>query len=177
MSELLTTARPYAKALFKTARDQSTLDEYLEMLSNLNLVLNEKEVKNLMINDSFDSKDKIKILSEILQDSTDERFMRFIKLLIENDRLLVISEILGLYNMYLQEERSLKTAKIDTAFELSSEQLESVKIALEKRFNKKVVIEQNIDVTLLAGAVVRVDDLVIDGSFKEQLRKLETQLI
>ena len=72
---------------------------------------------------------------------------------------------------------SLKTAKIDTAFELSSEQLESVKIALEKRFNKKVVIEQNIDVTLLAGAVVRVDDLVIDGSFKEQLRKLETQLI
>ena len=79
--------------------------------------------------------------------------------------------------MYLQEERSLKTAKIDTAFELSSEQLESVKIALEKRFNKKVVIEQNIDVTLLAGAVVRVDDLVIDGSLKEQLRKLETQLI
>ena len=79
--------------------------------------------------------------------------------------------------MSLQEERSLKTAKIDTAFELSSEQLESVKIALEKRFNKKVVIEQNIDVTLLAGAVVRVDDLVIDGSFKEQLRKLETQLI
>ncbi len=177
MSELLTTARPYAKALFKTARDQSTLDEYLEMLSNLNLVVNEKEVKNLMINDSFDSKDKIKILSEILQDSTDERFTRFIKLLIENDRLLVISEILGLYSMYLQEERSLKTAKIDTAFELSSEQLESVKIALEKRFNKKVVIEQNIDVTLLAGAVVRVDDLVIDGSFKEQLRKLETQLI
>ena len=99
------------------------------------------------------------------------------KLLIENDRLLVISEILGLYNMYLQEERSLKTAKIDTAFELSSEQLESVKIALEKRFNKKVVIEQNIDLTLLAGAVVRVDDLVIDGSLKEQLRKLETQLI
>ena len=71
----------------------------------------------------------------------------------------------------------MKTAKIDTAFELSSEQLESVKIALEKRFNKKVVIEQNIDVTLLAGAVVRVDDLVIDGSLKEQLRKLETQLI
>ena len=86
MSELLTTARPYAKALFKTARDQNTLDEYLEMLSNLNLVVNEKEVKNFMINDSFDSKDKIKILSEILKESADERFMRFINLLIENDR-------------------------------------------------------------------------------------------
>ena len=60
---------------------------------------------------------------------------------------------------------------------MSGDQLESVKTALEKRFNKKVVIEQNIDATLLAGAIVRVDDLVIDGSLKEQLRKLETQLI
>ena len=47
MSELLTTARPYAKALFKTAKDQSTLDEYFEMLNNLNLVVNEEEVKNI----------------------------------------------------------------------------------------------------------------------------------
>ena len=71
----------------------------------------------------------------------------------------------------------MKIAKINTAYELSNEQLESIKSALEKRFNKKVVVEQNIDTTLLAGAVVRVDDLVIDGSLKEQLRKLETQLI
>ena len=63
MSELLTTARPYAKALFKTAKDQSTLDEYFEMLNNLNLVINEEEVKNLMTNDSFDNKGKFKILS------------------------------------------------------------------------------------------------------------------
>ena len=77
----------------------------------------------------------------------------------------------------MQEERSLKIAKINTAYELSNGQLESIKSALEKRFNKKVVVEQNIDTTLLAGAVVRVDDLVIDGSLKEQLRKLETQLI
>ena len=177
MSELLTTARPYAKALFKTAKDQSTLDEYFEMLNNLNLVVNEEEVKNLMTNDSFDNKSKFKILSEILKDSADDNFIRFIKLLIENNRLLVTSEILGLYNLYWQEERSLKTAIIDTAYELSGDQLESVKTALEKRFNKKVVIEQNIDATLLAGAIVRVDDLVIDGSLKEQLRKLETQLI
>ena len=45
MSELLTTARPYAKALFKTAKDQSTLDEYFEMLNNLNMV-NQTRVDN-----------------------------------------------------------------------------------------------------------------------------------
>ena len=44
-------------------------------------------------------------------------------------------------------------------------------------FNKKIEIEQNLDSTLLAVAVVRIDDLVIDGSLREQLRKLESQLI
>ena len=74
-------------------------------------------------------------------------------------------------------EKNLKTAKIDTAFELSPNQLDAIKLVLEKRFNKEIEIEQNLDSTLLAGAVVRIDDLVIDGSLREQLRKLESQLI
>ena len=41
------------------------------------------------------------------------------------------------YDSYFQEEKNLKTAKIDTAFELSNEQLDSIKVVLEKRFNKK----------------------------------------
>ena len=48
---------------------------------------------------------------------------------------------------------------------------------MEKRFKKEISLEQNVDPALLAGAVVRVDDLVIDGSLREQLRKLESQLI
>ena len=53
MSELLTTARPYAKALFKTAKDQNSLDEYFKILSDLSMVVNQKEVKNILLNDSF----------------------------------------------------------------------------------------------------------------------------
>jgi F-type H+-transporting ATPase subunit delta len=83
---------------------------------------------------------------------------------------------MDLYETYLQEEKSLKVAKIETAFELNNDQLESIKTALENKFKKKIEVEQNIDTTLLAGAVVRVDDLVIDGSLREQLRKLESQL-
>tara|TARA_B110000008_G_scaffold217862_1_gene217543 strand:- start:208 stop:741 length:534 start_codon:yes stop_codon:yes gene_type:complete len=177
MSELLTTARPYAKALFKSGKNQNLLDQYFDMLKNLNTVLESKDIKNILLNDSFENKYKVSLLTDILKEGSDENFLRFIALLTENNRLQIVSEIVSLYDSYFQEERSLKTAKIDTAFELNSEQLDSIKIVLEKRFNKKIEIEQNLDVSLLAGAVVRIDDLVIDGSFKEQLRKLESQLI
>lgn len=177
MSELLTTARPYAKALFKSAKEQNMLDNYFDMLKNLNLVVNDESVKNILSNDSFDNKYKASLLSEILKENSDENFLRFVNLLAENNRLSVVTEIVGLYDNFLQEEKSLKTAKIDTAYELSNEQLELIKKALEKRFNKKIELEQNLDSTLLAGAVVKIDDLVIDGSIREQLRKLGSQLI
>ena len=176
MSELLTAARPYAKALFKSAKDKNMLEKYFDMLQNLNLAVSEKNIKQILTNDSFDNKYKSNLLSEILKDSIDENFSRFIILLAENNRLLVISEITSLFNSYLQEEKSLKKAIIDTAFELSNDQIEEIRTSLENRFNKKIEVEQNINTELLAGAVVRVDDLVIDGSLREQLRKLESQL-
>jgi F-type H+-transporting ATPase subunit delta len=134
-------------------------------------------MQNILLNDSYDSKYKISLLTEILKESSDDNFIRFVKLLVENNRLLVVAEIIGLYDNYSKAEKNLKIAKIDTAFELTDEQVETIKAALEKRFNKKIELEQNLNTTLLAGAVVRVDDLVIDGSLREQLRKLESQLI
>ena len=177
MSELLTAARPYAKALFKSAKEQNMIDSYLDMLGNLNKVVADNSMQNILLNDSYDSKYKISLLTEILKESSDESFIRFVKLLVENNRLLVVAEIIGLYDNYSKEEKSLKIARIDTAYELNDEQVEKIKAALEKRFNKKIELEQNLNTTLLAGAVVRVDDLVIDGSLREQLRKLESQLI
>ena len=153
------------------------IDSYLDMLGNLNTVVADSGMQNILLNDSYDSKYKISLLTEILKESSDDNFIRFVKLLVENNRLLVVAEIIGLYDNYLKAEKSLKIAKIDTAFELTDEQVEKIKAALEKRFNKKIELEQNLNTTLLAGAVVRVDDLVIDGSLREQLRKLESQLI
>jgi len=177
MSELLTTARPYAKAFFESAKEKNMLDANFDMLKNLEAVSSEIHVKNILQNDSYDALYKANLLSDILNDNVDENFLRFIKLLSENNRLNVISEILNLYDSYFQDEKNLKTAKIDTAIELDEKQLKNIKQALEKRLKKEIILEQNIDPALLAGAVVRVDDLVIDGSLREQLRKLESQLI
>ena len=79
MSELLTTARPYAKALFKTAKEQNTLDDYQAMLSNLSIAINVKEVRTLLSNDSLDNKYKADVLVDVLKDSADKNFLRFIK--------------------------------------------------------------------------------------------------
>ena len=49
MSELLTSARPYAKALFRSAKDKNMLEKYFDMLQNLNLAVSEKNIKAIII--------------------------------------------------------------------------------------------------------------------------------
>ena len=105
MSELLTTARPYAKALFKNAKEQGMIDEYFIMLKNLLAAVEDKNLTKILSNDSFDSNDKSNILTDVLKDNINESFIRFIKLLINNDRLEVINEIVSLYDHLLQEEK------------------------------------------------------------------------
>jgi F-type H+-transporting ATPase subunit delta len=57
---------------------------------------------------------------------------------------------------------------------------EALRVALEanlaKRFDKKVILENVIDESILGGAVVYVGDQVIDGSIKNQLNQMKTQM-
>ena len=48
MSELLTTARPYAKALFKSAKEQGMIDEYFIMLKNLLAAVEDKNLTKIL---------------------------------------------------------------------------------------------------------------------------------
>jgi F-type H+-transporting ATPase subunit delta len=48
--------------------------------------------------------------------------------------------------------------------------------ALKAKFKRKIVLDCKTDESLIAGAVIRVGDLVIDGSARGRLDKLATAL-
>ena len=48
--------------------------------------------------------------------------------------------------------------------------------ALEKKLSKKINLKQHINENLIAGAIIKADDLVIDGTVVEKLRKLKSQM-
>ena len=59
---------------------------------------------------------------------------------------------------------------------LSSEQIDNVSKAIEQKINKKVVLKNRIDNTLIGGIKVVVDDYNFDGSIKNKLKKLNQYL-
>ena len=55
-------------------------------------------------------------------------------------------------------------------------ELDTIKVALKKRFGREVEIETAIDESLIGGAVIDAGDVVIDGSLKGKLGRLQSAL-
>ena len=55
--------------------------------------------------------------------------------------------------------------------------MEQVAQALKKRLGREVELELEVDATLIGGAIIRAEDLVIDGSVRARLEKLAHTLI
>ena len=59
---------------------------------------------------------------------------------------------------------------------LPAGELDAIKVALKKRLGRDVVVETAIDESLIGGAVIDAGEVVIDGSLKGKLSRLQTAL-
>jgi len=67
-------------------------------------------------------------------------------------------------------------AKVTSATELPAGELDTIKAALKKRFGREVEVETAVDASLIGGAVIDAGDVVIDGSLRGKLSRLQTAL-
>ena len=177
MAEISTIARPYAVAIFNLAKEEKSLSDWSDMLSLISNIVENEDVNSFIHDSKVLDADKEKLILNICGDKIDSAGKNLIKLLVEYKRLLILSEITLLFEELKDKDEGVIEAEIIMVDQPDKKMVENLLQSLEKRFNKKIELEQNLNTTLLAGAVVRVDDLVIDGSLREQLRKLESQLI
>ena len=102
--------------------------------------------------------------------------LSLVRVLIENGRLSVVAEIAAQYEQLRAEAEARVDVEITTAVAVGAAQQDGLAAAIRKRLSREVNIEWTTDESLIAGAVIRAGDLVIDGSVKSELEKLETAL-
>lgn len=173
MSQALTLARPYARAAFALARDAGTLSEWSGALGFAAHIAADPQVAGLLGNPKLAQGDAVILLAP---ENASESFANFVGLLFDNRRLPLLPEIAGLYDeLRLEAERVVK-AKVTSAAALPAAELESIRAALKKRFGREVEIETDLDPSLIGGAVIDAGDVVIDGSLRGKLDRLQTIL-
>ncbi|MDZ7694409.1 MAG: ATP synthase F1 subunit delta [Balneolaceae bacterium] len=67
--------------------------------------------------------------------------------------------------------------EVSSATELSDNQLDSLRTALEAKTGKEVKLKVKQDQSLRGGIAVRIEDTVIDGTIKHKLEQLSESLM
>ena len=177
MAENSTIARPYAQAAFDIANEKSDLKNWSDMLHNIAAVASDEVLSDMISNPSIEREKIVEIIVDVCGDNLNDLAKNFVKVLAENGRLNVATEIAQAYEEHRAEAEKTVEAEVTSAFPLSDTQISSVKDALKKRLGREVNLVTKIDESIVGGAIIRAGDLVIDGSVSGQLEKLTNSLM
>lgn len=174
MADNLTIARPYAKAAFNFAYEHKSIQKWKTFLENLAYLVDNS---NIVSSSEVQSKqDTTNFIAFVLESFTDEYCLNFVRILVDNKRLAFCSDILQEFNNFYELSKTTLKAIVISAAELSQKQLLVIKEKLENKYKSLVIIENQLDESLIAGFKIMIADEVIDASVKNQLEKLSTLL-
>lgn len=176
MADLSTLARPYAKAAFELARDGKRLKEWGDALNALATAVKAPQLAGLIGHPALAKADLADVLGQALGSLLGNEGKALARLLVENNRLTAAPQIAEQFEALRAEAESRVDVEITSAITVPAEQQQKLVDAISKRLDRAVVVTWKTDEALLAGAVIRAGDLVIDGSVQGELEKLRTAL-
>ena len=172
MAELITLARPYAKAAFEHALDAQALDTWAQALGTATAVAAEQGVAQMLGAPALTSTQKADALIEICGDALNESGRNFIRVLAENKRLQLLPQVHQLFLALKANQEQTVELEVTSAFEISAEQSALLARVIGQKLKRAVRISTTVDNTLIGGAIIRSADMVIDGSIRGRLAKL-----
>lgn len=168
-------SRRYAKALLSIGQEQGQYEEYGENLKEFARFCRENgEFYRIISSKVFSLEDRRKVLEAVLEKSGfTDTVKNFLRLLLDKDRIGAIREITGYYGSLTDEISGIARADIITARPLKTETLAKIEEVLKNITAKNVKSFVKEDESLIGGVVVKIGDLVLDGSVKAQIEGLK----
>lgn len=121
--------------------------------------------------------DKKKLLQSALPGQISQELSRFLTLLNRNGRMDLVQDILRDFVDLYRRSVGIRKAHLTTVSEPSERLLQRLKALVKQKTGDDVIIEVEVDPSLIGGFVFDIDDYLMDASVKHQLEKIRTQFI
>jgi F-type H+-transporting ATPase subunit delta len=160
------------------ARDNRVAEIGEQLRQHRQLLDANADLQKVLYNPSVSAEVKGRVLTGILERTQPTPLLRsFILLLVDKDRLRQFDLICAQYEAMAQARLGRVTAQVTTAVALDAAQRQAVSQKLAQITQKEVLLETQVDPTILGGLVVRINHTVLDGSLRGQLVRLRQELI
>lgn len=170
-------ARRYAGAMFGLAIKQNTLDRTRDDVKEIGELFAIRKLAYLLREPKIPTKRKETALRQALEDKVLPTSLNLALLVVQRELVDIMPNIAREFEQMVLDYRNEAIAQVTTAAQLDGAQKTTVKQALEKLTNKKILMETRVDPNILGGVVARVGDQIIDGSIRQRLSALQQQLL
>ena len=176
-AELSTIARPYARAAFSYALDQTDgLSHWARMLQLLAAALEQPVVTDALDNPLLTTQDELNLLMTLMGDDLSQDGQNFVGVLAENNRLALLPTISEQFELLKANHEQTLDVMVTSAFEVSEDDQAKLSAALKEKLQRDINIDTEVDNALIGGVVIRTEDTVIDDSVKARLERLSHAL-
>ncbi len=168
-------ARRYAKALVQIAAEESAVEKFHGELARIEKLFADcPELGSLLSNPAYGIEAKLEALREVADKlQLSETIRNFLLLLQERNRVGCLAQIISCYSVLADELSGVLRPVVTTALPLDEGRVAEIKAALEKSTGKKIILQVEVEPSLIGGIVTRIGDKVLDGSVKTQLVRIE----
>ena len=169
-------AEVYSRALFDVAQEHDILDDVHDQLGQFTDALDKnRDLQVFFFSPYFSSQEKKEGIGKMLE-GANEHFQRFLELLAERHRMPAIFRIRREFDGLYAEERKLLPVTITSAVELDKDTLKEIGKKIEDNTGRTVNLTTKVDPNVIGGLVMRVGNVVMDGSIRARLERLRKQV-
>jgi len=171
-------SKRYAKALLSLGQEDGKYVEYGNSLKEFAaFCADNPEFRKVISNPVFSEDDRKKVLNAVLEKSAFSDYVKnFLCLLLDKNRISGIQDVSANYTRLTDEISNIIRAEIVTARPLKDDVLKKLDGVLSRITAKTVKTKVEEDESLIGGLVVKIGDLVLDGSVRAQLEGLKESL-
>jgi ATP synthase F1 delta subunit len=169
-------AEVYSRALFDVAKEHDILDDVHDQLGQFADELDKNhDMQVFFFAPYFSSQEKKDGIGKLIE-GANEHFERFLELLAERHRMPAVFRIRRAFNDLYAEERKLLPVTVTSAVELDKGIVKDIGKKIEEQTGRKVELTAKVDPDVIGGLVMRVGNMVMDGSIRARLERLRKQV-
>ena len=169
-------ARVYADALFDVAKQEDKLDAVHDQLGQFADAVGEnRDLQVFLFSPYFSSAEKRDGIGKAISGAEPE-LLNFLELLAEKHRMPAIFRIRDRFVELWAEDRKRLEVRLTSAVELDDDVVERVGGEIQRQTGREIDLFREVDPEVLGGLVLRVGNMVLDGSIKTKLEKLRKQV-
>ena len=177
MSEAIV-AKRYGEALFQLATDKGIEEKLISELQTVKEVFqNEDKLNDFLTHPRVTNEEKSNMIDSAFE-KLDRYVINTLKLLVERDRTDNVPAIVDEYVRIHNEAKGTVIATVYSTRALTEDEKTQLAASFKTRFNKEnVMIENEIDPSLLGGVKIRVGNTIYDGSLHNKLNRIKHNIV